>query len=301
MRNQDDTITIQQLCKTYPHSDKPALTDITLSMKRGEKVGLVGPNGSGKTTLLKLVINFLKPDSGKISVKGEEDLEKVHRFVGFVAESQEGLDNFTPRELFKYAALMYGMDSKQSNRRAEELLDFSGLADVANHLIAGFSKGMAQRTFISLAIIHNPEILLLDEPMSGLDPQGQHEVKSLLKKLNDKTLVYASHNLQEIEEFTASVVFLREGRIVHQLRLDEVNQEIFRIEADRRIKPLLSRIEDLQPKVLTEDSNHLEIELVTHSKAFQEFLDYCRKNDVRISRIRSRSVLDELYQKYIGR
>lgn len=299
MTHQNGIIRIEQLHKTYRHSDKPALADINLTIRNGDKVGLVGPNGSGKTTLLKLIMNFLKPDSGRIFVKGEEDLEKAHRFVGLIAESQEGLENFTPRELFKYAALMFGMDSKQASRRAEDLLDFSGLVEAADHLIGSFSKGMAQRTFISLAIIHDPEILLLDEPMSGLDPQGQREVKLLLKKLNNKTLLYASHNLQEIEEFTTSVVFLKNGRIVHQLRLDRVEQEIFLVEADRRLKLLLDALHTHQPKILREDSTRIEIELATDSKRFQEFLEYCKKNQVDILRIRSHSILEEIYQKYM--
>lgn len=290
---------IERLKKTYKGTDKPALQEITFDIARGEQVGLIGSNGSGKTTLLRLLMNFILPDEGIIRINGKTNLELAHRHIGFIAESQIGLENFTPRELFKAAGRMYGMESLQSQERTDELLDFSGLKDVADELIEGFSKGMAQRTFIGIAIIHNPDILLLDEPMSGLDPQGQADVRELLRKLTDKTIIYTSHNLEEIEALTSSVIFLHQGRIVHRIMLNEMNREVFLLDIDSQIKPLLDSFRNLHPQIRAESGGKINLHLVADSKDFQKFLDFCQIRNVGIHRIRSRSQLEEIYYRYI--
>jgi len=301
MTNQKNIlIKIKNVSKTYSHSNKPALVDVNLNIGEGEKVGLIGSNGSGKTTLLRLLMNFIKPDEGMILIKDQSDLEDARRFMGYVGESQSGLENFTPRELFESAAKMCGMNSQQAGNRARQLLEFSGLEEVANELIEGFSKGMAQRAFVGLAIVHDPEILLLDEPMSGLDQQAQDDVRSLLKKLANKTLVYASHNLDEIEEFTSSVIVMHEGKIVIQLNLKELDQEIFLLEIDPGIKSFLSRFEHLNPRISSESSPQIELLLTTDSSNFQDFIDFCKNNNVHIHRIRSRSLLEHIYHEYIS-
>lgn len=292
-------IKIENVSKTYSHSGKPALLDVSLNINEGDKVGLVGSNGSGKTTLLRLLMNFIKPDSGTIIIRNQSDLESTHNLIGYVGESQSGLENFTPNELFESAARMHGMNSRQAKNRAEELLEFSGLKPVANELIEGFSKGMAQRAFVGMAIVHDPEILLLDEPMSGLDQQAQNEVRNLLKKLADKTLIYASHNLEEIEEFTKSVIVMHEGRIVQRLQLAELDREIFLLEIDPGIKPLLSGFEHLHPCITGKSSPGIELQLTADSSNIQGFIDFCKKKSIHIHRIRSRSLLEDVYQKYI--
>lgn len=300
MANQQDIlIKVENVSKTYPHSNKPALLNVDLNLREGDKVGLIGSNGSGKTTLLRLLMNFIKPDEGTILIKGRSDLEDARRFIGYVGESQSGLENFTPKELFESAAKMCGMNSQQARDRASELLEFSGLEEVANELIESFSKGMAQRAFISMAIVHDPEILLLDEPMSGLDQQAQNDVGSLLQKLANKTLVYASHNLDEIEQFTSSAIIMHQGKIVQQANLKELNQEMFLLEIDAGIKAHLSRFEHLNPRITSDSSPQLELLLTTDSSHFQDFIDFCKKSNVPIHRIRSRSMLEDIYQKYI--
>lgn len=296
---ENSLIKIENISKTYSHSKSPALENINLDLKNGEKIGLIGSNGSGKTTLLRLIMNYIKPDYGRIIIKGHANLENVHHFIGYVGESQEGLENFTPRELFSMSAKMYGMNPQKTANRTKELLEFSGLENVADNLIASFSKGMAQRTFIGLAIVHNPEILLLDEPMSGLDPKAQIDVKNLLKKLSNFTVIYASHNFEEIEELTSSVIFLHQGKIVQQLLLQDSDQEIFILKIDPTIKNLLDRFRHLNLKILDEKTETIELQFSANTKNFQEFIDYCKAENVKIYRIRSRSILEDAYHKFI--
>ena len=297
---EERVIKIEGVSKTYSDSNKPALTNISLDILAGERLGLIGSNGSGKTTLLRLLMNFIMPDKGKIFIRDEKNLEKAHRYLGFVAESQEGMENFTPRELFNSAARMHGMNSNRAKKRVHELIEFSGLIDVADDLIAGFSKGMAQRTFISLALVHNPHILLLDEPMSGLDHEAQNEVQDFLKGLMDKTMIYASHNLEEIEVFTSTVVFLHDGRIVHQLQLNDLTEEIYLVNLDSNIKPLLDQLKNLNPRIANEDSETIELKLTATTRGFQDFLENCKDRGITIHRIRSRSILEDAYHQYIG-
>lgn len=292
-------ITVQDVSKTYLHSDKPALLDVSLVVTEGDKVGLVGSNGSGKTTLLRLLMNFIRPDCGTITIKDQPNLEDSRRFIGYVGESQSGLESFTPRELFEKAAKMYGMNSKLSAQRAEELLAFSGLDAAANELIEGFSKGMAQRAFISLAIVHEPDILLLDEPMSGLDQKAQDDIRELLRRVTNRTLIYASHNLDEIEEYASSVVFMHEGRIVQQLQLAELNHEVFLLKIDTAIKPLLNEFDHLNARITQEFSSDLELKLTSDVSGLQNFIDFCKQKGIHIHRIRSRSLLEDLYNKYV--
>lgn len=292
-------IKIQNLSKTYSFSKNPALENINLDINEGEKIGLIGSNGSGKTTLLRLIMNYIKPDQGKIIIKGQTNLENVHHFIGFVGESQEGLENFTPRELFNMAAKMYGMNKQEATNRAKELLEFSGLENVADNLISSFSKGMAQRTFISSAIVHNPDILLLDEPMSGLDPQAQIDVKNFLGKLTNYTLIYASHNFEEIEEYTSTVIFLHQGKIVQRLSLKDTDKEIFLLKIDQNIKKFLDGFQHLNPKIIKDKLETVELQFASDTKNFQEFIDFCKTKNVKIVRIRSRSILEDGYQKYI--
>ena len=226
-------------------------------------------------------------------------MEVARRFIGYVGESQSGLENFTPRELFESAAKMYGMNSQQSEERAKELLAFSGLGGVANDLIEGFSKGMAQRAFIGLGIVHEPDILLLDEPMSGPDQKAQDDVRVLLRKITNKTLIYASHNLDEIEEFASAVVFMHEGKVVGQLQLAELNREVFRLDIDPAIKPLLNGFDHLDACITGESSSAIELKLTADASSFQDFIDFCKEKGIQIRRIRSRSLLEDLYNKYV--
>jgi ABC-2 type transport system ATP-binding protein len=292
-------VEINNVSKTYLKASRPAVQDVQLQISSGERIGLIGANGSGKTTLLRLLMNFVLPDRGSIRILGESNLEKARRFIGFVPERQEGMENFTPRELLQISAKMYGMSGSFAGQRIEELLTFAELRGVADELLSDFSKGMAQRVQICIALIHQPQILLLDEPMSGLDPSGQKDIKDLLLRLTDLTLIYASHNLEEIETFCSSVLIIHEGKIVKQLNLEEIGQEIFTIEMDRPTTAVMERFADLKPRVLSENAIQIEVQIITDSDSIQKFIAALNDQQVNIRRLRSRSILEEYYHQYV--
>ncbi|RMH77933.1 MAG: ABC transporter ATP-binding protein [Calditrichaeota bacterium] len=292
-------IALSGVRKAYARGALPVLDGVDLTVLAGERIGLVGANGSGKTTLLRLVMNFLTPDEGEIVVWGESSPEKARRFLGFVPEHQEGLENFTPRELLSLAARMYGMPRKEALPRIEELLAFARLTDVADRLVAGFSKGMVQRLQIALALIHSPRVLLLDEPMSGLDPSGQQEVGEMLFQLQDYTLIYASHHLEEIEAYCTAVVFLHRGQIIHKTDLQNLDQEILTIDVDRRAVEFLQHREGIQLRLLHEREEKVRLEVSGSPSLLQSLLVALADQGITVERLRSRSVLEELYQRYV--
>lgn len=292
-------IEISDVSKTYDRASEPALLEVDLRVSPGEKIGLIGANGSGKTTLLRLLMNFVLPDKGRIQIWGENSLEKTRKYIGFVPERQEGMENFTPRELLHISARMYGMKGIETNRRIEELLEFAELTKVADELLSGFSKGMAQRVQICIALIHRPQILLLDEPMSGLDPGGQEDVRSLLFRLPNLTMLYASHNLEEIETFCSSVIIIHRGQIVQKLNLDEIQQEIFTMELHGLEMKLLDDFKELNPQILSQEADKVHLQMISDSDLIQKFIAILNDHQVGIKRLRSRSVLEDYYHRYV--
>lgn len=297
--NSIPVIEFDKVTKIYSRSDTPALVECSFKISTGDKIGFIGANGSGKSTILKLLMNYIRPEEGRILINGNENLEDVKKHIGYVSENQEGLESFTPRELFSSASKLSGFTKTQAENRINELLKFSDLTTVSNNLLESFSKGMLQRTFISLSILHNPNILLLDEPMSGLDPQGQIEVRSLLQKLNNYTVLYASHNLQEIEDFTAKVFFLQNGNIVKSLDLKNIEAEIYIIDLKTSAESLLENFNFLDLKIISSDSGITRIQFTGATNLFQKFIDNCKKKKLRILRIRSKSILEEYYSRYV--
>ena len=296
---ENTVLKIQNLQKTYKHQTHPSLQDLSFEVSENEKLGIVGANGSGKTTLFKLILNLLIPEHGEIEFPGKT-ITSDHRFlIGYVPEHQSGLDNYTPQELLYYAGKMSGMLKQKISERSTELLKWTKLEKNKNELLGSFSKGMIQRLQLAIALINEPKILLLDEPMSGLDPSGQEDLRSLLKELEEYTLLYASHNLSDIDLLCDRVIFLQQGRLLQDLRLSEIEEEIYSIETDFAIKQVLKTFTDIKIREKNLRKNRLYMELSTSLQRFQDLLEACKRSKIKIYRFRSRSILEDLYEKYV--
>lgn len=291
-------IEFKNISKTYPRAENPAVADINLTITAGEKVGLIGANGSGKTTLIRLLLNFVLPDRGSITILGETDLEKTRRYIGHVPERQEGMENFTPRELLRFSLKMAGKGQNFSER-IDELLAFAELEDVADNLLSDFSKGMWQRIHIAMALAHHPQILLLDEPMSGLDPEGQKNVREVIAKLKDLTIIYASHNLADVQTFCDSVVILQQGKIAGKVSLENVEKEIFFIDTEIAALKALKTFSDLEIRELRENGNALKIEFLSDAESAQKLIGALNNANIPIKKLRSKGVLENLYHQYV--
>jgi len=290
---------ITDLSKRYPDQAQPAVNRVSFTIFPGERVGIMGANGSGKTTLFRLILNLLHPDTGTIRINGVENPEGTKRFLGFVPEHSTGLENFTPRELLTIAGRMMGMSVETLATHSGKLLDWAGLRSHANELISGFSKGMRQRVFLMLALLHQPLLLLLDEPMSGLDPSGQQELRGLLHSLANQTLLLATHRLEEIEWLCDRVIILHQGRVVGDVRLNEISEQIYLLEGNTGLIRELEKIAGLEIRAREVRGKREKAEFVANQTTLEEALQHLKRQGISVQRIHSRSTLEELYRHYV--
>lgn len=195
---------------------KRALDQLNLQVGTGEVFGLLGPNGAGKSTTLKLLLRLIFPTSGTARILDRElDDVAMHARIGYLPENPYFYDHLTAREFLNYAAELFGMGGTQRARRVGELLERVGLTGSDNIPLRKFSKGMVQRVGIAQALINDPELIFLDEPMSGLDPLGRREVRDLILELKaeGKTVFFSTHILSDAEMLCDRVAILDRGRL----------------------------------------------------------------------------------------
>lgn len=205
-----------------------ALDDLSLSVDAGRIFGFLGANGAGKTTTLKLLMRLIFPTSGSAQILGHDIQDvRMHRRIGYLPENPYFYDYLTARELLEYCAELFGFPAAERRRRAADLLARVKLNEKRwDTQLRKFSKGMLQRAGLAQSLINDPEIVFLDEPMSGLDPVGRREVRDLIASLRNegKTVFMCSHILSDIEVLCDRVAILKRGRLAHVGNLDELRQ-----------------------------------------------------------------------------
>lgn len=195
------------------------VNDLTCCLPAG-MTALLGPNGAGKSTLLKMITGQLRPTTGTVTVFGERPFAnpRVLARLGYCPEGEGGYDELTGREFVALLAAMAGLPSRGLQKRVEEAIGQVGMSEHADRKIGGYSKGMRQRIKLAQAIVHDPELLILDEPLNGLDPVGRHEVSQLLTDLAaaGKGVVISSHILHEVEQLTRRILLMHRSRLLAQ-------------------------------------------------------------------------------------
>ena len=193
-----------------------ALTDLSIEVTRGEVFGFLGPNGAGKTTTFKLLLGLLHPTRGKIFLWGENHYKiELKSKIGFLPESPYFYNYLKANEYLHLCGQLCGINSKERHHKIDTLLERVGLITNKNSLIKTFSKGMLQRLGLAQALIHDPELLILDEPMSGLDPLGRKEVRDIMLELKaqGKTIIFSTHILSDVETVCDQVGIIINGRL----------------------------------------------------------------------------------------
>lgn len=216
MDSNDVMIRIDSLNKSFGRIK--ALDNLNLEINRGELLGIIGPNGAGKTTAIRMACCILKPDSGDILVDGysiHQDPIKIKSMIGYLPEEPNLYERFKAKDLLKYFAELYGVPKKDIDGRIEELLQLVGMTERSDDRINTFSKGLRQRISVARALIHDPDIIIFDEPTMGLDPATANSIRKFIMGLKgEKTIILCTHYMEEADLLCDRVAILNSGRIM---------------------------------------------------------------------------------------
>ncbi len=212
-------ISVSNLSFSYPSDSGVTFNDFNLNIAQGERFGLLGPNGAGKTTLMNLITGVLKPLNGSIQILGTDisvHSNEAKKKFGFVPQQHSFYPELTPLENLEFFGSWSGLDRQQIKKRSDELLEVLGLTHVADKKVSQFSGGMKSRLNLAIGFIHQPQILFLDEPTTGVDVQSRHAIVKYLLQLNQKgtTLFYTSHLLSEAERLCTKVALIDDAKII---------------------------------------------------------------------------------------
>ena len=268
-------IEVQNLTKTF--NGKTVLKDVSFEVKEGEIFGYLGPNGAGKTTTLRIILGLLNPTSGNAFVMGQNlglgENEALRNKVGVLLEDDGVYDRLSAYENLDYYAQLYGLSDRiERKRRIRELLESVGLSDRINDKVGRFSKGMRRKLALARAIVHEPEVLFLDEPSSGLDPEAQIMVRDLILQLSEEmgvTIFLNSHDLDEVQRICTKIAILQSGEI----------------KAHDTVKNLREKMGKPRVEITLSDSKDAEKALnILNSLDFVSVSD-CERDDSRITAV----------------
>ena len=231
------SITVEHLTKSY--GKQIALKDVSFTIEKGEIVGFLGPNGAGKSTLMKVLTTYLKADEGAALVNGYDvgtDTRNVQKSIGYLPEHNPLYLEMYIREYLQFNAEVY----KVSNDRIEEVIEQIGLSPQAHKKIGQLSKGYRQRVGLAAALLHNPQVLILDEPTTGLDPNQLQEIRKLIREIGkDKTILLSTHIMKEVEAVCDRVLIINNGSLVADQKLADLREaaeQIIEVEFDYRVE-----------------------------------------------------------------
>ena len=293
---------VQELTKEY--GKEKAVNEITFSLNKNTATALIGPNGAGKTTTLSILAGLLKQTSGSVVIDGDMKGD-IRSEIGFLPQYPQFYSWLTALEFIEMAAQLSGIDGKMIRSQAVRTLDFVGLEDAKNKRTGTFSGGMKQRLGLAQAIVHKPGLLLLDEPVSALDPMGRREVLNLLKELQEHTtILYSTHILNDAEEMTDQLLFLKKGQLVEQGSLKKVRDKY----ANPQFKVLFASTEEaarfveLSPWPARQENEVVFIHLEENKPVMNEVLQVLANSNLRLSKVeRASASLEEIFLQVVNK
>ncbi|WP_434399671.1 ABC transporter ATP-binding protein [Planococcus sp. 11815] len=261
----------EQLTKKF--KDTIAVDDVSLVLRQGESVGLLGPNGAGKSTAIAMISTLMKPSSGDVKLNGKSVLKKpgdMRRVLGVVPQKIALYEELSAYENLKFFGRLYGLSGNELEQRIDYVLELVGLADRKKELVKNYSGGMQRRVNLAAAMMHEPEVLIMDEPTVGIDPQSRNHLLETIRKLNQDegmTVLYTSHYMEEVEKLCDRVYIMDHGKVIAEGTKEELkailsDQETVMIDFDQSYPELftkLSEIEGVQQATAEEHSLKLII------------------------------------------
>ena len=293
------SLLLQNISKSY--GAVKALKGLSITLEKGEVVGLLGPNGAGKSSLMKILTGYYKEWEGQISYEGldlKADLQRIQKQVGYLPENNPLYNEMYVVEYLKYVANLYKLD----NAPYKEILKKTGLLDHQLHKIQTLSKGYRQRVGLAAALIHDPQLLILDEPTTGLDPNQLVEIRKLIRQLGkDKTVLLSTHILQEVDALCDRVIIINKGEIVLDQALEELRskqEQIIEVSFDYRIELVaLEKLPNVQKVVNTHDFDY-ELHLSGTQDMRPAVFDFAHDNGLKILSLQFKNEsLEQLFKK----
>jgi len=303
-------IEAQDLCKTYTSGFQKsqsveALKNVSFSVGAGEIFGYLGPNGSGKTTTIKMLLGLIFPTSGTMKILGREDIgsHDIRMKIGYLPEGAYYPEFLKGEEILRFYGKLYGIGGKKLRSRVAEVLELVSMTHARKRLLRGYSKGMRQRIGLAQALLSNPDILILDEPTTGLDPVARKEMRDMLATLRDqgKTLLISSHELNEVELISDRIAILDRGEMRVSGKLDDlltdreltIEVKAFEAAAGSKLRAAGIQTDD-------ESAGHVLLR-VPSSMSMYEALDVCKQAELDIASVAPRrETLEELFVRTVG-
>lgn len=296
------SIAVENITKLY--GEQKALNGISFDVKKGEIVGFLGPNGAGKSTLMKILTTFLTATEGQAAVNGfsvSENKKDVQKSVGYLPEHNPLYLDMYVREYLRFNASIY----KISKSRVEEVIEETGLSPEAHKKIGALSKGYRQRVGLANALLHNPDVLILDEPTTGLDPNQIIEIRNLIKNAGkEKTVFLSTHIMQEVEAICDRVIIINKGEIVADKKIAELKAhqaQIIEVEFDKPAdEAKLTQLPNVQ-QVSNTANNTYEITFDTAKDMRPAVFDFAHDNALKILQLNTKNKnLEELFRELTG-
>jgi ABC-2 type transport system ATP-binding protein len=296
------SIEVHQISKLY--GTQKALQNISFNVGKGEIIGFLGPNGAGKSTMMKIITCFLPPTTGQVKVCGFDVLEQsmeVRKRVGYLPEHNPLYLDMYVKEYLSFAAGMSGL--KASEKRVEEMIELTGLAEEQHKQIGALSKGYRQRVGLAQAMIHNPEVLILDEPTTGLDPNQLVDIRNLIKMLGkEKTVMLSTHIMQEVSAMCNRVMIINKGQIVADDSTSAIlssrgKRDIIEVEFDNTVDDKkLSKVSGVN-KVQRLQANQYEVYANTEQDIRAAIFKFAVDNNVAVLTInRKEKSLEDIFR-----
>ncbi|MHC0440043.1 gliding motility-associated ABC transporter ATP-binding subunit GldA [Flavobacterium sp. 3-210] len=277
------SIEVNSISKSY--GEQKALNEISFKIEKGEIVGFLGPNGAGKSTLMKILTTYLLADSGSALVNSHDvmtNTKEVQRSIGYLPEHNPLYLDLYVREYLAFNADVYNV----SKARIDEVIQLTGLTPESHKKISQLSKGYRQRVGLANALLHNPDVLILDEPTTGLDPNQLMEIRNVIKNVGkDKTVFLSTHIMQEVEAICDRVIIIDKGQIVADNKLDHLvatdKEQVIEVEFDYQVEQqLLAKLENITSYVNTHDMTW-ELTFVTEKDMRPAIFDFANENGLK--------------------
>lgn len=292
-------LSVEKLSKKY--KNHLAVNELTLNIEDNQCIALLGPNGSGKTTTLSMLSGLLTPTSGKIVFQGRTSINRQE--IGFLPQYPAFFSWMTAAEYLHFAGKLSHLTKRELQKKIDEMLSFVGLEDAKNKKIGGFSGGMKQRLGLAQAMLHDPKLLILDEPVSALDPSGRRDVLNMMMELKNRmAILFSTHVLHDAEQVCDHIVMLKDGTVKWAGTLDALRkrktEETFILSTEEKLEDWIKSKEYIKEFILTSETS-AEIKIMDASR--NHLLEDCIKNNMTINRFEVKNhTLEDAYMEVVN-